>query len=308
MFKNKAIVVGLFSFLMIFSFIPTSEAKLWDLLIDFNTQKGVIYSGETVVVTGKVVDHSYKPIIEAKILIRTGSDTTIVVTDPYGVFRGEFEDFQRIPGTYAVNVIASWNGKTGLSSTQFQVKGDISPVSTLQEKLSTDEARKYLSANKTNFKKDPIGQTLFKYYHGLLEELILEQRKVSQPTEEQMYLEQQRVIAKNLRNQAIKEFNPGAGTYGGYQYDDYINSLNPEIRDLVASQLNFTKNTFEEAQKLRDEILVNGGTYDEARQVYLDILSFPREVLEQFNQEYIDKQSKEDSNENKTSEENSENQ
>jgi len=114
-FKNKAIVVGLFSFLMLFSFIPTSEAELWDLIIDLNVQKGVIYSGETVIVTGKVVDHAYKPVIEAEILIRTGSDSTIAFTDSFGVFKGEFEDFQRVPGTYAVNVIASLNGMTGLS-------------------------------------------------------------------------------------------------------------------------------------------------------------------------------------------------
>ena len=288
---------------MLFSFIPTSEAELWDLLIDLNVQKA-IYPGETVLVTGKVVDHAYKPIAEAKIFIRTGSDTTIAFTDPYGVFRGEFEDFQRIPGTYAVNVIASWNGKTGLSSTQFQVKGDISPVSTLQEKLSTDEARKYLSANESIFEKDPIGQTLFKYYHGLLEELILEQSEASQPDKEQMYLEKQRMIAKNLRNQDIKEFNPGAGTYGGYKYDNYINSLNPEIRDLIVSQLNFTKNMFEDAQKLRDEIMANGGTYKEARQVYLDMISIPKEVLEEFNQESLDEKSEESSNDNQISEEN----
>ncbi len=301
-------MIGLFSFLMLFSFIPTSEAELWDLVIDLNLEKGAIYSGETVVVTGKVVDHASNPAIGAEVLIRTGSDTTIAFTDPYGVFRGEFEDFQRVPGTYAVNVIASLNGMTGLSSTQFQVKGDISPVSALQEKLSTDEARKYLSANESNFEKDPIGQTLFKYYHGLLQELILEQSEARQPTEEQMYLEKQRMIAKNLRNQAIKEFNPGAGTYVGIKYDNYINSLNPDIRDLVVSQLNFTKNTFEEAQKLRDEILANGGSYAEARQVYLDMISFPKEVLEQFNQESLDEKSEEGSNEYQTSEENSENQ
>jgi len=305
-FNNKAVVIGLFSFLMLFSFIPASEAELWELIIDLNVQKGVIYAGETVVVTGKVVDHAYKPIIEAEVFIRTGSDTTIAFTDPYGVFKGEFEDFQRVPGTYAVNVIASLDGKTGLSSTQFKVNGDISPVSALQEKLSTDEARKYLSANESDFEKDPIGQILFKYYHGLLDELILKQREASQLTEEQIYLEQQRVIAENLRNQAIEKFNPGAGTYGGYQYDNYINSLNLEIRDLVTSQLNFTKNTFEEAQKLRDEILANGGTYEEARQVYLDMISIPKQVLEQFNQESLDEKSEESSNDNQTSEENSE--
>lgn len=303
---NKAIVIGLFSFLMLFSFIPTSEAELWELIIDVNVQKGAIYPGETVVVTGKVVDHAYKPIRGAEVFIRTGADTTKAFTDPYGVFRGEFIDFQRIPGTYSVNVIASWYGMTGLTSTQFQVKGDASPISALQEKLSTDEAVKYLSSKESDFEKNPIGQTLFKYYHGLLDELILEQKENMKPLAEQIYLEQQRMIAENLRNQAITEFNPSAGTYYGYQYDQYIDNLNPEIRDLIASQLNFTKNAFEEAQKLRDEILANGGTYEEARQAYLDMISFPREVLEQFNQEYLDEKSEENPDDSQT-EENSEN-
>ena len=295
MFNNKAIVIGLFSFLMLFSFISTSEAELWELVIDVNVQKGTIYPGETVVVTGKVVDHAYKPIRGAEVFIRTGSDTTKAFTDPEGVFRGEFNDFQRIPGTYSVNVIASWYGMTGLTSTQFQVKGDVSPVSALQEKLSTEEARKYLGSQESDFEKNPIGQTLFKYYHGLLDELIIEQKEAREPIAEQIYLEQQRRIAEDLRNQAIEFYNPSAGTYEGHQYDDYINSLNPEIRDLIASQLNFTKNTFEEAQKTRDEILANGGTYEEARQVFLDMISMPREVLEQFNQKSLDEKSEESS-------------
>jgi len=290
-FKNKAITIGLFSFLVVFSFIPASEAELWDLIIDLNVEKGAIYSGETVVVIGKVVDHAYKPISDAEILIRAGSDTTRVFTDSDGIFRGEFEDFQRIPGTYVVNVIASLDGKTGLSSTQFQVKGEASPISALQEKLSTDEAIKYLSTNESSFEKDPIGQTLFKYYHGLLKELILEQNEASHISEEQIRLEEQRRIAENIRNQVIEERDPGAGTFEGYQYDDYIISLNPDIRDIVASQLNFTKNTFYEAQKLRDEIIASGATYEEARKAYLDMIAIPKEVLEQFNQNYLDENS-----------------
>jgi len=306
-FNYKAVAIGFFSFLMLFSFIPTSEAELWELIIDLNVEKAVIYPGETVVIIGKVVDHAYKPITGAEILIRTGSDTTIAFTDPYGVFRGEFKDFQRIPGIYAVNVIASWYGMTGLTSTQFQVKGDTSPILALQEKLSTDEARKYLGSNESNFEKDPIGQTLFKYYHGLLQELILEQRESSQLTEEQIYLNEQRILAENLREQAIEEFNPSDGTFEGYQYDNYINSLDPEIRDLIVSQLNFTKNTFEEAKKFRDEILANGGTYEEAREAYLNMISFPKEVLEQFNQDMLNEESEENLDDNLTSEENIEN-
>ncbi len=277
---------------MLFSFVQTSEAELWELIIDLNVQKGVIQSGETVIITGKVVDHAYKPIRGAEVLVRAGSETTKAFTDPWGVFRGEFTDFKRIPGTYTVNVIASWYGMTGLSSTQFQVKGDVTPVSALQEKLSTEQARKYLGSNESDFEKDPIGQTLFKYYHGLLDELILEQKEANKPLAEQIYLEQQRKIAEDLKNQAIEEYSPGYGTYEGFQYESYINSVNPEIRDLVISQLNFTKNLFEEAQKVKEEIIANGGTVEEARQAYLEMISIPKETLERFNQETADEESK----------------
>lgn len=270
---------------MLFSIIPSSQAELWDFVIDLNVEKGAIYPGETVIITGKVVNQAYEPTRGVEVLVRTGADTTKAFTNPAGEFRAEFKDFDRIPGTYTVNAIASWYGMTGLASTQFQVKGEVTPISSLQQKLSTDEARKYLSSNESDFEKNPIGQTLFKYYHGLLEELTLEQQLAREPNEEQIYIEQQRLIAENLRNQAISEFNPGSGTYGGLQYQDYIDNLNPEIRELVISQLNYTKNNFEEAQNIRDTILANGGTYEEARQAYLNIISIPKEVLEEFNQD-----------------------
>jgi len=297
-------VIGLFSFLMIFSTIQTSEAELWELIIELNVENGIIQSGETVVVTGKVVNHAYNPIRGAEVFIRAGAETTKVFTDPWGVFKGEFKDFQRIPGTYTVNVISSWYGMTGLSSAQFQVKGDVSPVSALQEKLSTDEARKYLGSKESDFEKNPIGQTLFKYYHGLLDKLTLEQKEASKPLAEQLFIEQQKKIANDLRDKAIEELKPGFGTYGGYQYENYISALNPEIRDTIINQLNFTKNTFEEAQKIRSEIIANGGTVEEARQAYLDMISLPKEILEEFNQKGTNEV--EETNENQTSEENSE--
>ena len=66
--------------------------------------------------------------------------------------------------------------------------------------------------------------------------------------------------------------------------------MNPEIQDIVKEQLNFTKNNFINAQNIRDMIIENGGTYEEARQAYLDKISIPKEVLEQFNQDIPDEE------------------
>ncbi|ABX12619.1 carboxypeptidase-like regulatory domain-containing protein [Nitrosopumilus maritimus] len=284
---KKAGIVGIFSVLMIFSTIQTSEAELLDFVIDLHVEKGAIVSGETLVVSGKVVDHAYKPIRGAEVLVRTGSETTKTFTDPWGVFRAEFENFERVPGTYTINVIANWYGMTGLETTQVQVKGDASAVSLLQQKLNTEEAKKYLSANEEDFEKDPIGQMLFKYYHGLLQELILENKEALQPNEEELYVEEQRSIAEAFREEAIDEYKPSNGVFEGLNYEYYVSNLNSEIRDMVVSQLNFTKNIFEEAQIVKAQIIANGGTYEEAQQAYLEMLSVPKEKLEEFNDQKL---------------------
>ena len=296
---------------MVFSAIQTSEAELWELIIDLNVEKGAIVSGETLVVTGKVVDHAYKPIRGAEVLIRTGSETTKAFTDPWGVFRGEFKNFERVPGTYTINVVATWYGMTGLETTKVQVKGDASPVSLLQQKLNTEEAIKYLSSNESDFEKDPIGQTLFKYYHGLLQELILENKEALKPNLDELYIEEQRKIAEDLTEQAIEEYNPSYGVFEGLNYDDYVNNLNPEIQDIVVSQLNFTKNIFEQAQIVKAQIIADGGTYEEAQQAYLEMLSIPKEKLEEFNDQKLEeleeaKSSEESSDESEESEESKE--
>ena len=64
--------------------------------------------------------------------------------------------------------------------------------------------------------------------------------------------------------------------------------MNPEIQDIVKEQLNFTKNSFINAQNVRDEIIANGGTFEEARQAYLELISIPKDTIEQFNVEQLD--------------------
>ncbi len=297
MYRSKSLVTGLFAFLILFSFIPTSQAELWEFVVEANVENGVVYSGDTVVVTGRVVNHAYEPTRGVEVLIRAGSDTTKTFTTPDGHFRGEFTNFQRIPGTYIVNVVATWYGMIGLSSTEFQVKGDATSVSALQQKLSTDEAINYLSANESDFERNPIGQTLFKYYHGLLNELIQEQKDAREPNEEQIFIGEQRAIAEALRNKAIEEYGPGYGTYEGYNYEDYVAGLNPEIKDLVVQQLEFTKNNFLEAHSLKQDMLANGSTYDEAMQAYFEMLSIPKATIDEFNKKYLESTEENQANE-----------
>jgi hypothetical protein len=274
--------------LMAVSVLPLAEGKLWEFVIISNVNNKSIVSGDTVVISGQVVDHAYNSIRGAEVILRTGSDSVKVFTDPWGQFKAEFKDMERPAGTYPVNIVATWYEMKGLSSTSFDVKGEASKLSLLEQQLTSEQARKYLSAKEGDFEKDPIGQMLFNYYHGLLDELILEKKEELKPNEKQIRLDEQRKIAEELKRQAIDFHQPGAGTYGGYQYEDYITGLRPEIKELFINQLNFTKNTFENAQNLRAEILENGGTFEEAQKAYLEMIAIPKEILEQFNQEKLD--------------------
>ena len=288
MIVHRVTIIAILTGLMAISVLPLAEAELWEFVIISNVENKSIVSGDNVVVSGQVVDHAYKPIRGAEVLLRTGSDSVKVFTDPWGQFKAEFKEIDRAAGTYPVNIVATWYEMKGLSSTSFDVKGEASKLSLLEQQLTSEQARKYLSAKESDFEKDPIGQTLFNYYHGLLDELILEKKKEAKPNEKQIRLDEQRKIAEELKQQAIDFYEPGAGTYSGYQYEGYITSLRPEIKDLVISQLNFTKNTFENAQNLRAEILENGGTFEEAQKAYLELITIPKEILEQFNQEKLD--------------------
>ena len=98
-------------------------------------------------------------------------------------------------------------------------------------------------------------------------------------------MEEQRTIAENISKEKLIESKVGAGIYEGYFYDSYIQSLNPQIRETITSQMNFTKNMFKEAQMIQDEIIASGGTFEEARKAYLEKISISKKELEKFNEE-----------------------
>ena len=119
--------------------------------------------------------------------------------------------------------------RQGMASTEFKVLGESSPILSLQEKLNTDEARKYIASSLDDFEHDPIGMMLFKYYHGLLEELIEEKKKESIQSQRADETSRAKRIAEEIK-QDIENTNIGFGLYEGSKYEQYMNSLNPEIR------------------------------------------------------------------------------
>jgi len=267
--------------LLLFPLASTSEAIQWDLLIQANVENSPLYSGDRPIVSGIILDHASKPVHKATVNIKSGTMSIFTTTSQSGEFMAELGKQDRIPGNYIVNISAtSLEGKTGITSIQFQVKGELAVTTVNQEKVSTPEAKKFLEASPEDFDKNPIGFILYNYYQKLYQEYLEDEKLSEKLAQRQAIIEEQKEIENKFRLKAIEEFQPSMGIFSGPQYENYVNSLDEEVRDTVVKHLNFTKNLVGEAQVLRNEILENGGTAEEAQLAYLEKISTNREMIE----------------------------
>lgn len=279
-FKTK-LLIGFFALALLIPIISESQATLWGLQIQANVENSPIISGERPIVSGLIIDHASKPVPKAEVTVKSESIVIVTSTSQSGEFQVELGKHDRIPGNYLVTISAlAEDGRTGIESIQYQVRGELSPSTMSQSKLSTPEAIKYLNSSPDDFDKNPIGYMLYNYYQKLYKEYLEEQKQSEQIIQNKEKIEQQKEEEQKFREKAIEEFNPGAGVFSGPQYENYVNSLDDEVRDVVVEHLNFTKNLFYEAQSLRNEILQNGGSAEEAHKAYLEKISTSRETIE----------------------------
>ena len=289
---------AVFSMLILFPLASNSEAVLWDLQIEANVENAPLYSGERPIVSGMITDHASKPVQKATVNVRSETMSIFTTTSQSGEFQIELGKHERLPGNYIVNISANaTDGKTGLTSIQFQVRGELAHATANQAKLSTPLAKTYLEASPEDFENNPVGFMLYNYYQKLYQESLKNDEISKKMVQEQTFKDQQREEANKQRLKAIEEFNPSYGIFTGPEYDNYVNSLDEGVKDTVIEHLNYTKNLFEEAQILKNEILESGGTAEEAHIAYLDKLTVTREMLETIN----DNSNKRNNNFNETS-------
>jgi len=272
--------MGILGFSLLFSNLPLSESVLWDLIIDVKLEQSPLYVGEIPVVSVSVTDHASKPVYGAEVKVRLHSDSITTLTDTTGSFKVEFSEFDGLPGNYIVNVMATTNdGKIGLASTEFQVTGELLVQSYSEKILSTMEALKYLHASPDDFEYDPIGLILYNYYQNLQLEFLYEINSQTELDKEQQLIDEQREQSIEITEQVIEEKNPSAGLYSGFKYDRFVDNLDRSVKDIIVNQLNYTVIVFGEAQAAFDEVISNGGSYQEARLAYYEKASISREVM-----------------------------
>lgn len=274
----------IFSILLLIPLTSQSQATLWDLQIEANVENSPLYSGDRPIVSGIITDHASKPVHNATVNIRSEAMSIFTTTSQSGEFQAELGKHERLPGNYIVNISANTaDGITGISSIQFQVKGELAHATANHAKISTSEAKKYLGSSPEDFENNPVGLMLYNYYQKVYQDYLKDEEISNKITQDKISSEQQKEEAEKLRLKAIEEFNPSYGIFTGPEYDNYVSSLNEVVRDTVVENLNFTRNLFEEAQKLRIKILENGGSAEEAQIAYLEKLTVTRETIENIN-------------------------
>ncbi|KAF6242849.1 hypothetical protein C6988_06640 [Nitrosopumilus sp. b1] len=278
--KSLVVFFGIVS-LFVIPGIASSESTLWDLLISASVENEPLFKGENPMVTGQVINHAGKPVSNVDVKIRLDVQSAVATTDEKGFFSHEFTGLDLLPGTHIINIMGtSQDEKIGLTSTQFQVKGELQVSSQTSKLLQTPEATKYLNAKASDFENDSIGITLFNYYQELQRKLVLQESIQKKIVEQDYILEQHRKVSTEISQKIIDEKNPGAGTYSGWKKDVFVDNLDPSVKGIIKNQLNYTLNVFSEAQKAMNEVLQNGGTMKEAREAYLVKATVPRDVME----------------------------
>jgi hypothetical protein len=272
-------VLGLSLIALLLASVPLASATLWDLIISVKPSKEVFLADEPLYISGSIVNHAQKPVVDAEVKIRLGSDSIVTTTDSEGKFFHEFAVKERIPGKYIVNVAAtSADEKIGLASTTFIIKGT-APTAALRAQ-SFDDAYS-LPDKDIDFENDPITALIYKYRQDLAAKLEKEKEKQQKLDEYQKFLAEQRKIASMRLQERLVVEKPGGGTYvGSWQYDRFVATLEGPAKDIILGHLNYTNKMWEEAKVSMRQALENGATWHEALQIFVDKAALSRKQLE----------------------------
>lgn len=280
---SVAIIILSIGILFSISSLPTSEAKLWDYIVNSEFLKNPISEGDDPILFGTIVDHAYRPVSNVEIKISFAGDSYIVKSDEHGEFGKKFESLNLKPREYSVQIIAiSDDGKKSMTRTTLQIEGHVEKSAKYEQELESMELANDLSKLRMN-SNDPVSVILYQHYLKL-------QDKVTQAKYEEELLDvpQQKIreIRKQVNNELIdildKRPLPTRQFDDSIKLSEFLNTLDDEKRYLFELQMNSTKIRFIEAQNIMHNLLINGTSYDNARLAYLDHLSITQEEMSSF--------------------------
>lgn len=263
-----------FAVIAVFAILGTASyasAIPFDFIVSAKAEQDQIEIGQKPVVFGSVTDGVLRPVSGVTVKITFGANSQVTTTDQDGKFRSEFPE-QTSPGTFSVTVFAKQDTKKGFGSTTLRIS-----------KQATTFGDIYYNSNLSTLasqKNDPYQALKLKNYEKFLEEKKKAFQKQMDIEAKKITLQEKKSMADQSLNKTITELAPGPGSFSGYKYDRYISGLNPSVKDKIVSQIDYTKNTIEEAKAVMKKVLDNGGTLEDAQKAYFEKLSINRESME----------------------------
>ncbi len=276
--NRLAVVFALSAGFLLISSTYASGATLWDFVIKAEFEQDRIELNDSPVIFGTILNHASKPVSGADVKIRFAGISVDTTTDSQGNFRYEFGQ-QLTPGAFSVSVSAKIGNMKGFTTTTLRVGNDFSTFGDIYYKSQSYE-------NKTiddSLSGDPYKALKLKNYQKFIDDQNKRMQKQLSVESKMLAQEEKRDVAKQRLDQAMKERPVGSGIYAGDDYERYISGLDPRIKDTISSQLNYTRQIFEEAQYEMKVVLDNGGSFQDARKAYLAKLSTTKEELIQVN-------------------------
>lgn len=256
--------------MLLVSIVPAFGATLWDFVISAKFQQAKFNLYEKPAISGTVLNHAMKPVPDADVQIRFASTSVTTTTNSTGHFFYEFDE-QTISGTFAVNIFVTSGDKKGVLSTTLTIGNEVLTFNDL-----------YYKSEIAHSGNNPYAGLQLKHYQKYLQE---QERRMQQQLEleaNRLAIELKRQIAQERLSEAISLEQPGHGVYSIEKQNRYISSLNPTVQNVISSQLNYTKSVFEEAREAMKQVLDDGGSLEEARNVYFEKITIKKEQLESF--------------------------
>ena len=262
------------------SSIPDSEAKLWDFVVDVEFLKSQNNEGKNPILIGTVVDHAYRPLSDIDVKLTFAGDSYILKTDENGEFGKQIDASQLKPRTYSIHVLATNDdGKKGMTRTTLEIQGHTEKSAKYERQLEFMEMANDLSKLRQN-SNDPISVILYQHYLKLQEKIDqakYEEKLLDIP--QQNIREIREIIEEKLIQELEEQQLPTRQIDNSPKLMNFLENLDDDNRTLFELQLNSTKIRFNDAQNVMQDLLKNGTSYDNARQVYLDYLSISQEEM-----------------------------
>ena len=265
--------------------IPVAQANavFWDLLITPTISNDPVPLGGYPELSGIIKDHGGNAVIGANVSVRTLGYTAWLETNEHGKFAYSFNETVATSGLHSVLIHATADGlggeKTGFADITYRTEGG-SGLSAEAKILATEDAKKYLNADKDDFTNDLVGSLLYEYYDDLYQ-TYLEQIERKQKLEDQNnQLLINRELALNTTNNLVDDDEKRTGHISKYSYEKLISNTDPTIRNDVIRQINYTMTAFQEAQDTIKLIQESGKSYEEAVNMYSENNPLSRETMD----------------------------